>query len=39
MPWAERQEPWYRIDVEYCAVMGQLLLRRYWEFEHEGRVV
>jgi len=23
----------------YCEVTGQLLPRRYWEFEHEGRIV
>jgi hypothetical protein len=39
MPWVVREEPWYGIDVQYCEVTGQLLPRRYWEFEHDGRVV
>jgi hypothetical protein len=37
MPWVERDEPWYRTGVQYCEVTGQLLPRRYWVFEHEGR--
>ena len=37
--WVEREEPWHRTDVEYCEVTGQLLPRRYWSFEHEGREV
>jgi hypothetical protein len=39
MPWVVREEPWYRIEVQYCDVTGQLLPRRYWEFEHDGHVV
>jgi hypothetical protein len=39
MPWVVREEPWYRIDVQYCDVTGQLLPRQYWEFEHDGRIV
>jgi len=39
MAWVERTEPWYRIEVQYCEVTGQLLPRRYWEFEHNGRVI
>ena len=39
MPWVERDEPWYRTEVEYCEVTGQLLPRRYWAFEDDGRVV
>jgi hypothetical protein len=39
MPWVERDEPWYRTEVAYCEVTGKLLPRRYWEFEHDGRVV
>ena len=39
MAWVERDEAWHRIDVAYCEVTGQLLPRRYWEFEHEGRTV
>ena len=39
MPWAEREESWYRTDVQYCEVTGQLLPRRYWEFEHNSGVI
>jgi hypothetical protein len=39
MAWVERSEAWYRVDVAYCDVTGQLLPRRYWEFEHEGRTL
>ena len=39
MPWVEREEPWHQTAVEYCEVTGMLLPRRYWSFEHEGRVV
>ena len=39
MAWVVRDEPWYRVDVQYCEVTGQLLPRRYWAFEYEGRVV
>src|SRR5205823_319326 len=39
VPWAVREEAWYRIEVQYCEVTGQLLPRRYWEFEYEGRVI
>jgi hypothetical protein len=39
MPWVEREEQWHRVDVAYCEVTGQLLPKRYWEFEHEGRTV
>ena len=37
MTWVERDEPWNRISVRYCDVTGQLLPRRYWLFEHDGR--
>ena len=39
MPWVERHEPWHRTEVAYCEVTGQLLPRRYWSFEHEGREI
>ncbi len=39
MPWIEREEPWQRTDVQYCEVTGQLLPRRYWTFEVDGRQV
>jgi hypothetical protein len=39
MPWVEREEPWYRTEVEYCEVTGQLLPRRYWAFEVDGSMV
>ena len=39
MAWVERREPWYRVEVEYCEVTGQLLPRRYWEFEDDGRLI
>jgi len=37
MSWVERDESWSRISVRYCDVTGQLLPRRYWCFEDEGR--
>ena len=37
MPWVEREEPWHRTEVAYCEVTGQLLPRRYWLFEVDGR--
>ena len=37
MAWVVRNEPWHRTDVRYCDVTGQLLPRRYWTFEYEGR--
>jgi hypothetical protein len=39
MTWVQRDEPWHRTEVAYCEVTGQLLPRRYWEFEVDGRVV
>lgn len=38
MTWVERQPPWHQTAVEYCDVTGQLLGRRYWEFEADGAV-
>jgi hypothetical protein len=35
--WVDRNEAWNRISVRYCDVTGQLLPRRYWYFEVEGR--
>lgn len=37
MPWIEREIPWNQLTVEYCDVTGQLLPRRYWQFEADGR--
>lgn len=37
MTWVERAVPWYDLEVEYCEVTGQLLPRRFWSFEAEGR--
>jgi hypothetical protein len=37
MTWKSRDEPWYRTEVRYCDVTGQLLPQRYWSFEYEGR--
>ena len=37
MAWITRNEPWHRTGVRYCDVTGQLLPRRYWTFEFEGR--
>ncbi len=37
MTWVERHEPWHRTEVAYCEVTGQLLPRRYWSFEVDGR--
>jgi len=39
MSWVERERAWYRTDVMYCDVTGQLLPRRYWEFEVGERVL
>ena len=39
MSWVNRDEPWYRTEVEYCEVTGQLLPRRYWTFEVDENVV
>ena len=39
MAWITRNEPWHRTGVRYCDVTGQLLPRRYWTFEHDGRTV
>jgi hypothetical protein len=39
MSWVERERPWYRTDVVYCDVTGQLLPRRYWEFKVGERVL
>lgn len=39
MAWVEARRPWYRTEIEYCDVTGQLLPRRYWTFEHGGRTL
>jgi len=39
MSWVERSEPWHRTEVAYCEVTGQLLPRRYWEFEADGKLI
>jgi hypothetical protein len=39
MTWVSREEPWHRTDVAYCEVTGQLLPRRHWQFEVDGRVM
>ena len=39
MGWVDRDVAWHDLAVEYCDVTGQLLPRRYWSFEAEGRVV
>jgi hypothetical protein len=39
MTWVERDVAWHELDVEYCDVTGQLLPRRYWSFEADGRVL
>jgi hypothetical protein len=31
--------PWHQVQVEYCDVTGQLLPRRYWSFEADGRTL
>jgi hypothetical protein len=37
MAWKVRDEAWHRTDVRYCDVTGQLLPKRYWSFDYEGR--
>lgn len=39
MSWVTRDEAWHRTQVAYCDVTGQLLPRRYWEFEAGGQVL
>ena len=39
MAWIERDTDWNDLSVEYCDVTGQLLPRRYWSFEVEGREI
>jgi hypothetical protein len=39
VPWVERDVSWHDLAVEYCEVTGQLLPRRYWSFEVDGREV
>ena len=39
MPWVERQVSWNDLTVEYCDVTGQLLPRRYWSFEVDGKEI
>jgi hypothetical protein len=39
MPWVERDVAWQDLSVEYCEVTGQLLPKRYWSFEVDGREV
>lgn len=39
MPWVDRELPWHQVEVEYCDVTGQLLPRRYWSFDADGRTL
>ena len=39
MAWIERNVSWHDLTVEYCEVTGQLLPKRYWSFEVDGRVL
>ena len=39
MTWVTRELPWHRTEVLYCDVTGQLLPRRYWQFEADGRIL
>ncbi len=39
MPWIERTVSWHDLGVEYCDVTGQLLPKRYWSFEVDGRTL
>lgn len=39
MAWVERDVSWHDLTVEYCEVTGQLLPKRYWSFEVDGRVL
>ena len=39
MTWVDRDVPWNELTVEYCDVTGQILPRRYWSFEVDGREI
>ncbi|MGI8973795.1 MAG: hypothetical protein ACR2HI_06425 [Gaiella sp.] len=39
MAWVDREVAWHDLAVEYCDVTGQLLPRRYWSFDVDGRVL
>ena len=39
MAWVDREVAWHDLAVEYCEVTGQLLPRRYWSFDVDGRVL
>jgi hypothetical protein len=41
MTWRELGKSWHDVTVDYCDVCGNLLVRRYWEFqaEQEGKSV
>ncbi len=39
MTWVDRDVPWNELTVEYCDVTGQMLPRRYWSFEVDGREI
>ena len=39
MAWIEREVSWHDLSVDYCEVTGQLLPKRYWSFEVDGRTL
>lgn len=39
MAWVDREVAWHELAVEYCEVTGQLLPKRYWSFDVDGRVL
>jgi hypothetical protein len=39
MTWVDRDVPWNELAVEYCDVTGQMLPRRYWSFQADGREI
>jgi hypothetical protein len=34
--WHALEKPWNDVSVEYCEVCGNLLVKRYWQFEGPG---
>lgn len=37
MTWTQRHTDWRDVSVRYCDATGQLLPRKYWTFEHDGK--
>lgn len=39
MAWRDLSKTWHDTTVDYCDVCGNLLIRRFWEFEADGRLL